>query len=101
VSYWEYYNFFLNNLLERRVQNKNYFTEEEFWHLVMVCCGGYKSLKSNQVFYDFSPDRIAVTPEGRLKLYWAHASVINIHMNYVSFCESRFQDLPVGYYSPE
>jgi len=44
---------------------------------------------------------VAVTPEGKLKLFWSHVSSKNTHLNFLSFFESRCQNLPTGYYSPE
>ena len=48
---------------------------------------------------DFGPDRIVVTPEGKLKLFWAHIRPKNSHLNYYRCL--LFGERLVGCYSPE
>ncbi len=55
VSYWEYYNFFLNDLIQRREAKGVQFSEEELWYLAKVCTQGYGSLYESGVYYEFSP----------------------------------------------
>lgn len=37
-SYWEFYNFYLSDLIERRQKRNAFFAEDELWYLVKVCC---------------------------------------------------------------
>jgi|JI6StandDraft_1071083.scaffolds.fasta_scaffold03085_3 hypothetical protein len=48
---------------------------------------------------DIGPDRIVVTPEGKLKLFWAHIRPKNSHLNYYRCL--LFGERLVGCYSPE
>lgn len=80
---------------------RTHFSEEEIWHLVRVCCEGYLALKRNSIFYDFAPSKIAITTEGKMKLFWSHVTAKNTHLNFLGFFSERCQNLVPGYYSPE
>jgi|JI6StandDraft_1071083.scaffolds.fasta_scaffold03085_4 hypothetical protein len=44
-SYWEYYNFYLIDLIRRRQARSVFFGEDELWYLAKVCCEGYLLLR--------------------------------------------------------
>lgn len=101
VMYWQYFNFYLEDMLERRVGKGKEFGEEEIWHFVQVCVEGYSVFKKHSIYYSFSPETIALTPEGKLKIFWANIQESNSHLPYFEFFAGQGSEYRLSYYSPE
>ena len=88
-------------MLERRVLRQSRFTEEELWHFIHVCTEGYLIFKKHKVFYNFSPETIVLTPEGKLKLFWANIQEHNNHLPYFQYFMTGGSEYQISLYSPE
>ena len=61
------------------------FKEEEIWHCVQVCLESYEVFKKHKIFYSFTPEMIVLTPEGKLKVFWANLEESNAHLPYFQY----------------
>jgi serine/threonine protein kinase len=69
-TYANYYNFTLQQAIEKKKMKEGKFTESEL-AFVLSCLldvGGYLK-KEGIIFGDFRPEQIFLTPEGYIKIY--------------------------------
>lgn len=101
LSFWEYNIFYLDQLIEKRVTKNVRFSDEEVWHIIGVCLEGYSVLRSKNVYYDFSPQKVVIAPpEGKAKLFWSHLKVRNAHLAYFEHFQKESETI-LSYFSPE
>lgn len=78
---------------------KEHFSEAEVWYFVKVSCQAYLALQKEDILYCFGRSSLVVTPEGKLKLFWAVVKDYNMHIPSVKAHFGKVVE--AAYYSPE
>lgn len=77
------------------------FEDTELWYFVKVCVIGYLGLSKEGVMYCFGRTSLVVTPEGKLKLFWAAVRDYNMHLPFMRADFENGRVTEPAYYSPE
>jgi hypothetical protein len=61
------------------------FVHTEIWHLAEVVLEAYLVFRKVGIYFDVDPEAMVVTPEGKVKVCWAHLKSQNNHMKFIKY----------------